>query len=305
MNTNTIENEPEVLNKSDSTRAMCDGLSAGIARRAVNNKSINAVQATKVDGPFYCPKCHSDAIVRKCNIKDDHFAHKANLSLLFGNGESQLHKDCKAEILKDLQEQFPNGNWAMERPINGNQEKGLSDVVPDLSGRIDGKAVVIEVQRSFLNLKTILKRTEEYRKRGVAILWIVPLKEDLPEKNFRPRLFEKFLHSMYYGRIYYWQKGFRARVLPVHYKICYRYIEVSSWFDTDLQEEMVVGGYEKAYKTIKEPIYFDDLIEIWKDFFCENAKEWSHQNENLDVPLRLIYRDNLEKWWGDDNDTSL
>lgn len=209
--------------KRDLITSMCDGL---IKRTAFSQKRSSLVHAslvTKDDGPFYCPECLSDAIVRKCYEREDHFAHKANLSKIYKNGETKLHKDCKTEILESLIAEFPDGNWAVERPIVANKEKNLKEVVPDISGRIDGQAIVIEVQRSFLNIKTILKRTDEYKKRGVAILWLVPLKEDLPTENFRPRLFERFLHDMYFGKILYWKTGFGSNVLPVHFGIKERY----------------------------------------------------------------------------------
>lgn len=285
--------------KKDTKSAMCSGLSDGTARKVSNNEVVFPTGVFKSDGPFYCPECFSDVIVRKCIEKIDHFAHKGRLSKIFGSGESQLHKDCKNEILSVLKEAFPEGKWEKERPIKGNPEKELSDVIPDISGRINNHPIVIEIQRSFLNISTILKRTEQYRKRGVAILWIVPLKEDLGTDNFRPRLFEKFLHSMYFGRIYYWQKGFGAKVLPTRYGQIERYIEENSWYDVEEQEERSAGGYWRTYKTIRKPIFHENLIDITKDFIITDATEWEHENDQLTVPKRKIFKDKLNKWWSD------
>jgi len=283
----------------DIRSSMCSGLAERKARQVLGNRTIHADVAFKKDGPFYCPECLSDAIVRKCVDKKDHFAHKGRLSNLFGHGESQLHKDCKMEILVEMKKAFPEGNWEVERPIKENKEKGLAALVPDISGRINGKPVAIEVQRSFLNVRTITKRTEEYRKRGVAILWIIPLKEELGDEYFRPRLFEKFLHSMYFSRTYFWLKGFGARVLAAHFGRAERWIQETSWYDAEYQEEREAGGYWKVFRTIREPIFHQPKIDITKDFIIEHADEWLPDSEDLKVPQRLIFRDNLRKWWTD------
>jgi hypothetical protein len=73
---------------------MCSGLSRRTAFSLKHEKLIHADYATKNDGPFYCAECYSDAIVRKCKEKKDHFAHKGRLSDLYKSGETELHKNC-------------------------------------------------------------------------------------------------------------------------------------------------------------------------------------------------------------------
>lgn len=288
--------------RHDARKALCDGLLKRIALRKEDNKPLHADNAYKQLGPFYCKECFSDAIIRKCTEKNDHFAHKGRLSKLIGNDETELHQECKSEILTALQKAFPEGNWAIERPLAADKIKGYSALVPDLSGRINKRPVIIEIQRSSLNVKLIRHRTNEYTKRGAAILWLVPLKEKLGTDYFRPRLFERFLHSIYYGRIYYWQKGFGLKVLPVHFSSAQRWIEESTWFDPDMQEERSEGGFFKFYKTIRKPTPTENFLEITSDFVFEKAEEWQPKNEELKVPERLIFRDRLQKWWTDSND---
>ena len=278
---------------------MTSGLSRRTAISLTTSKIIHADYATKKDGPFYCPECFSDAIVRKCKEKEDHFAHKGRSSILYKSGETELHNNCKDEILAQLKEVFPNGNWEKERPIKENKEKNLAALVPDLSGRINNKPVVIEIQRSFLNVNKIIHRTVEYTKRKVAILWIVPLKQDLGQELFRPRLFEKFLHSMYFSRTYYWRKGFGAKVIPTHFAYAERWIEEKTWFNIGNHEVRTEGGFWKQFKTIRQPIP-SDLIDIAKDFEISMADEWQPDNEELKIPERLILKDKLKKWWSDE-----
>ncbi|MBL0236652.1 MAG: hypothetical protein IPQ02_08605 [Saprospiraceae bacterium] len=297
-----MEEDEELGNSKiqrDVRASMCFGLVNRTARKVLNNDLIHSDVALKTDGPFYCEECYSDVIVRKCTDKNDHFAHKGRLSNLFGSGETQLHKGCKEEILRDLQKAFPDGKWATERPIAENNEKGLSELIPDISGRINNKPIAIEVQRSFFKCKVNYKKDRTIYKRGIAILWIIPLKNELGTEYFRPRLFEKFIHTMYFGRVYFWQVGYGAKVLPTHFGRAERWIEENTWFDVELKEEMSAGGYWKIFKTVREPITLDNLIDITKDFTIEIANEWQPDNEELKVPKRLIFKDNQKKWWTD------
>src|SRR5690625_7561282 len=54
----------------------CFGLIGGAARTLHTGELVYAAGCTKADGPFYCGTCYSDAVVRKCTEKRDHFAHK-------------------------------------------------------------------------------------------------------------------------------------------------------------------------------------------------------------------------------------
>jgi hypothetical protein len=264
------------------------------AKICATNKPIHANEAKKSDGPFYCPDTFEELIVRKCIDKRDHFAYKGRLSSVYGSGESKLHFDCKTEICEELKKAFPNGNWLVERPIPENKEKKIGKLVPDISGRINGKPVVIEVQASSLTLPKIIKRVNGYYARKVSVLWIVPLKEDLGTENFRPRQYEKYLHSMYYGKVYYWLKGNGSKVNPIHFDNADRWIEESHWFEED-GTERTEGGYEKTYKSIFKPNYGKEIN--LKEFICYEREEFTPENEDKSVPKCLIFKDKLNNWW--------
>lgn len=264
------------------------------AKKVSDNTTVYAHLVTKEDGPFYCPETLEELIVRKCVEKIDHFAYKARMSPIAAR-ESKLHKDCKSELLEILSKAYPEGKWEAERPINENINKGYTKVIPDLSGRIGEKGIIIEIQKSSLSLKKIRHRTEQYTKRGAYILWIVPLTEELGKENFRPRLFERFLHTMYYGKVYYWYKGNSSILIPVHLGTAVRYIEESIWYN-ESGEEQVAGGYEKPYLRVKSPEYGKPLNLI-TDFKCDEREEFELENDNLSAPKCKIYVDNIPNWW--------
>jgi competence protein CoiA len=273
----------------------CLGLVDGAAMGLKTNQLYFASTSSKSDGPFYCTSCYSDAVLRKCADKKDHFAHKTPLSPVLPKGESELHEQCKSSICEYLKGKFPEGKWETERPIEENKEKKLSALRPDASGRINGQPVCIEVQASSLTIPEIIKRTKSYAKRKVAILWVVPLSEKLKSTPFRPRLYERYFHSIYYGRVYYWWPELGSSLAPVHFGVAQRHIEYSSWHDEngDFQE---AGDYDKAYKVIKTPD-FGPTLDIDEDFYFHPRNEFTPENERKAVPACLIWKDKLDQWW--------
>lgn len=265
------------------------------ALREKDNVLVHASNVSKEDGPFYCPATYESVAVRKCKDKRDHFAYVATNSPTGGSKEGELHKNCKMVICSLMQKQFPNGKWEVERKtFNADSVKDYSKVQPDISGRIENrKGVVIEVQASTLSIDVIRHRTIEYTKRGAYILWIVPLVKELGPRLFRPRLFERFLHHLYFGRVYYWVEGSGTMIRPVHLQTAGRDIPVSSWIENG--SERSEGGYYREYKSIKKPCYGEE-VDI-RDFLTGYRSEFVPENDQLKVPGCNVFMDRLEAWW--------
>lgn len=278
--------------EGDDDDSGCQGLLNGFAQNLFTGKTLSAVSSTKADGPFICRECFSDAVVRKCAEKRDHFAHTARLSPVLGSGESVLHAACKEEICLALHTQFPNGNWAVERPIPA--KGGVPQLVPDISGRVNDERVAIEVQASTLTIPRIIERSQAYAKRKVALVWLVPLSEALGEEPFRPRLYERYLHSMYFGRTYYWWAGLGSTVKAVHYDVAVRHIEAREWYEDG--ELVSAGGYDKPYRTIKKPLYGSNLG-LGDNFHRIERESFTPENERKAVPTCLTWQDRLPHWW--------
>lgn len=77
-----LEQELESDKEFDTKISRCYGLVGHKALKKSDNKTVYAENVSKSDGPFYCPVCLCDAIVRKCSEKVDHFAHSARQSPL-------------------------------------------------------------------------------------------------------------------------------------------------------------------------------------------------------------------------------
>ncbi len=166
---------------------------------------VIAWEVEKGDGPYYCPQCGSMVVVKKGEVYVHHFAHKTNLDCP-NAGESILHMEIKCEIYRAL-EAYPNcERCAMERVLDG--------VRPDISLYIGRVRVAIEVQLSPITEAEILRRMAEYERMEIFCLWVLN-REDLFDKKTHKKYtkkWERFLHQLYLGRVYYWFGG--ARVVP-------------------------------------------------------------------------------------------
>lgn len=288
-----LENPKKKLEKQ-AEEAGCYALLKGKAINSLTQKEYYATDAKKTDGPFYCPECYSDVVLRKCIEKIDHFAHQSRLTPIHNSKESELHDACKRTILEYLLKKYPDGNWDKERDIPARPRDNIQKLRPDISGRINKQGLAIEVQLSTLSISEILKRTLTYKRRNIAILWIVPLLKPIGQEQFRPRLFERYLHSMYFGRVYYWWVDLKHQVIPVHYANAKRAIPYAEWYEEGQLKQ--VGGYEKFYKTIKLA-ECERLINIDEDFFGQKREKFTPENEKKEVPACYLWQDSLEVWW--------
>ena len=279
--------------------------SSNIKLWAISRKTktrIHANHATKSCGPFFCPDTMEELIIKKCYNKRDHFAYHGRLSPTYGSSESELHWDCKNEICDSLKESYPSGKWAVERPVPSNLQLRVGKLIPDISGRIPshdtgpkdkGIPIIIEVQVSTLTISKVLNRINGYNSRKAHILWVVPLKKELGSEPYRPREFERFLHSLYYGRVYYWIKGNGSTVVPVHHDPVHRWVDERTWFEDG--EEKTGGGYEHTLKTIFKPNY-GKPIDL-KDFQPTMRHRYVTDRGNKIIPECRIFFDNQKIWW--------
>ncbi len=183
----------------------------------------------KYEGPFCCPECQEEVILKKGQIKAHHFAHKPPITCQYGAGESQKHFTTKQAIYEALEKHQNCKHCDLERVLKG--------VRPDISLRINNIPVAIEIQKSTIDINEIMRRTLCYTQLGIYLIWIMPENEPSKLKTisdgqkiiYRLREWQKYLQNMYYGRLYYWQEG--AVVSPLHLSPYRHYVESGNWVD--------------------------------------------------------------------------
>lgn len=283
--------------KTDAYDSRCSGLTCRVAYRSDLKTPALAAYVTKAVGPFYCRECLSEAIVRKCSDKDDHFAHKAQLSPTGRKGSSAFHHGVRDELCGILNAHFPDGHWRTEVALKVGAENDLRADVAGFFGKRskDSAAVAVEVQCSPYSPSYIRKKTAAYAAAGVYVIWIIPLVSELGEEEFRPRRYELYLHMLNLGYVFYYEPRDQGLLTPVHYSPAFRYIEAATFFDTDAQE-ISVGGYYLKYKTLKYPKPGKKVL--IQDLIAKCFKFWNNPNNGkLDVPERKLMASGQERWW--------
>ena len=251
------------------------------AIRKSDNLTVTADSQAKLNEPFTCPVCTDTVILRKGTKRIHHFAHKPPVTCTYGAGETEAHRRCKSAIYEGLI-QHPSAKKAA-------LERYLKTVRPDVSAYISGIPVAIEVQISSLSIETIVRRTEEYTRKGIYLLWLAQWNPALDSQRYSPSVWERWLHAAYLGRIYYWIEG--LTVVPYRMAPYSTYVKESNWYSSS-GDEMSSGGYERTSKRYKTPIR-GRTLDITKDFRETQLDPWS--STSLSVPRRKVFLDPYEK----------
>ncbi|WP_187254660.1 competence protein CoiA [Alkalicoccus halolimnae] len=129
---------------------------------------------------FKCPGCGNEVYVRGGSIYvKAHFAHRIFTSCNGGDGESLKHKEAKLFIKTWLEQSGYNAEIEKVLPKAGKQRA-------DIYVSMQGKKVVLEIQRSFLDEQQFYKRQLLYEKAGYTVIWIGVREEN--QEVYRKRL---------------------------------------------------------------------------------------------------------------------
>jgi len=281
-----------------------------------NNKDGNRCKAwltEKPEKPFYCPECHDEVVLKKGKVKAHHFAHKPPVTCRYGTGESQIHWKAKKAIFEALIDHPRCKKCDVERRLEG--------VRPDISLYIRNIPVAIEIQNSTIEIDEIARRASCYLKLGIHLIWVMPENkpanceeaDDGKKIIHRPKEWQKYLHAMYFGKLYFWQGG--ALVSPAHLEPYKHYVGPGNWVEDFYDEigdslegtywhdehyyDADYGDHYKTSKTKKEVLYpkgeSKNILHIAEDFGPSKRKPFSAKNWN--IPKSLIWIDTLKKWW--------
>jgi competence protein CoiA len=259
-----------------------------IISRRKTGEDARAWEESKETGPWFCPACGEDLIIRLGEIQVHHFAHRANTDCDWGSGESDEHRRCKVDLFQSLLHMPSVSMLKLERD--------LKTVRPDISFRLNGMPVAIEVQISNLTLEKIVHRTSEYEKLGVAVLWI-GLDDEIESKNGRvitPPLWSKWCHALYFGRNYFWKPGNTRFVRGVRFEGHKIEVPYSEWY-SEGGEHHEAGGYDRFSKRLRK-IRCGPLFDISRDFTIRSRDSWSGGRFKVPKAKILIDQTNAKNW---------
>jgi competence protein CoiA len=163
----------------------------------------------------------------------------------------------------------------MERPCGMNR--------PDVSATIRGVPVAIEIQISSLSVETIMSRTIEYYRKGMYVLWLLQWTPKLDGKCYVPAVWERWIHTAYYGRVYYWLKG--LDVVSYCFEPSLKSVPRKTWYDKN-GRKMTVGGYSRRLKRQRTAIR-GEILNITYDFVPKDRSWW--EGNGVKVPDAKIF----------------
>lgn len=248
--------------------------------RKSDNVKLLARNATKEEGPFYCPECNDETILHKGSVKVHHFAHKPPISCKYGAGESVEHAYCK--------EQIYNGLCKVDT-LYCEMERSLGEARPDIFvySRASKKSYAIEVQISNLSMSEIALRTMRYAALDIYVLWLTPVPPTMfGNKIYSPTLWEKWLHAAYFGKVYYWVQDLRLQ--PVHFGKYYTWVDGNDY-----------GGHYWKQSKRKKRLYYGEETSILKLRPAER-QEW--EGGDIFIPRCKLLSDHDRAWWKEDED---
>jgi hypothetical protein len=91
------------------------------AKRKLTGEIVTAYLSSKSHGPFVCPDCRDEVILKSGRRSVNHFAHVNPLACRYADNESEEHRRCKSEIFQALQKEPHVRNVALERPLGNNR----------------------------------------------------------------------------------------------------------------------------------------------------------------------------------------
>lgn len=179
-----------------------------LTSRTQDEKIHIARSASKADGPFTCPACGSETVLKKGTHVAHHFAHKKDPNCAYGAGETRSHIDAKYGLY-DLFKAHP----AVDKvELEWRLEDGC---IPDVYIEMGDRRLAIELQHSQQQERETIRRTTRYKELGVAVMWVaVPATQkvnnfgplqygDVPE--YRPTAMERYFSGLHLGSYFLWR----------------------------------------------------------------------------------------------------
>lgn len=172
------------------------------------NKFRNLILENKNN--LICPVCNEQVFFVDSIIKIKHFRHHPESSCKYSVGETEAHLSGKLKLIKLF-------GLSPEK----NLEVYLGFARPDIYFEVNNKKCAVEFQNSRISAEEIIQRTKRYNEHDVYVLWILSENMFSMEGDDEYRIVKlnhciKYLHALYFGRIYVLENN--ERVVPYHFK---------------------------------------------------------------------------------------
>jgi Competence protein CoiA-like family len=168
----------------------------------LNNIRISASIAQR-GGPFHCPCCDKQLVLKKGRVVIHHFAHKPPILCDWARGETLAHLEAKGIVHAALK----------ARGVRAELEFSVETLPGDRRADVmawspKGQMIAIELQHTSISADAIAERAFAYARAGAAQIWIAFLpasawKEALDKgdgtwlaRRYAPRQFELWIEGL-------------------------------------------------------------------------------------------------------------
>jgi hypothetical protein len=95
-----------------------------------------------------------------------------------------------------------------------------------------------------------MRRTIEYAQKGIYVLWLLQWTPALDGRRYAPTLWEKWIHALYFGQVYYWVEG--LTVASYRFDPYFKTIQKTSWYSNDGEKRTAVAGNDAVEPPINQ-----------------------------------------------------
>jgi competence protein CoiA len=244
------------------------------AKRKSDGQLVHAYFERKSGVSFLCPECNEVVVLKIGKSRINHFAHLNPLPCKYGQSESEAHRRCKMELYEAL---------SRERGVeNVKIERSLGAVRPDVSALIHGIPVAFEIQMSSLSSDEILNRTIWYHRKGIYVLWLLQWTAVFDAPRFRPKVWQRWIHAAYFGRVYCWVKG--LEVVSYSFEPSLKSIPKRSWWKNGKRAS--AGGFTRRLLRYRKGVR-GKIFNLATDFAPRDGFWW--EGGGLKLPDRRLF----------------
>ncbi len=121
--------------------------------------------------------------------------------------------------------------------------------------------------------------------RRIYVLWLLQWTPALDAGRYAPKLWEKWIHAAYYGRVYYWIEG--LTVASYRFDPHFKSVPRKTWY-AEGGKKMTGGGYSRRSKRYRTPVR-ERTLNLATDFGPKQRYWW--QGNGIRVPDAKLFMD--------------
>lgn len=161
-----------------------------------------AKYTTKEDGPFVCPNCGEEVILKKGKEIANFFSHKNATNCVYGIREKEIQRRAKMELYDTLSQK--GYRVELEHVLQHTPYKAY---IIDVLAVLPQGTIGIMFGGNTLTPAEVRCHIKDCHEAGIVLFWGSFVKGTDIKSRYLPTGFEKFIHNYQKGTIYYWAGG--------------------------------------------------------------------------------------------------